>query len=56
VSKWSAEFATRLRQLVCAEVTGRVTRDAAEPRLVQLISDLEDERAVIVDEMRRRAK
>jgi hypothetical protein len=53
VSSWAAELADRLRQLVCAEQLGRVTADVANQRYVKIISDLEDERAVIVDEMRR---
>jgi len=53
VSSWSAELATRLRQLVCAELQGQIATDVANHRYITIISDLEDERAVIVDEMRR---
>jgi len=56
VSKWAVELATRLRQLACAEQLGTLPRDEADRRYVQIISDIEDERAVIIDEMRRRAK
>lgn len=56
VSKWSVELATRLRQLACAAQLGSVSREDADRRYVQIIQDIEDERAVIVDEMRRRAK
>jgi hypothetical protein len=53
LSKWSVEVAIRLRQLACAEQLGTITRDVANERYVQSIVDLEDERAVIIDEMRR---
>jgi hypothetical protein len=55
VSKWAVELATRLRQLACADQLGTLSRADVEHRYVQIISDIEDERAVIVDEMRRRA-
>jgi hypothetical protein len=53
VSAWAHELAMRLRQLVCAQQTGQISTDVANHRYIKLISDLEDERAVIVDEMRR---
>ncbi len=53
VSKWAVEVAIRLRQLVCAQVSGGISRQVADDRYVRVISDLEDERAVLVDEMRR---
>jgi hypothetical protein len=56
VSKWTFELAVRLRQLVCAQNQGLVPRATAEDRYVRFVSDLEDERAVIVDEMRRQGR
>lgn len=55
VSRWTVDAAIRLRQLACAHQTGKVSQADADGRYVQVINDIEDERAVIIDEMRRRA-
>ncbi len=55
VSKWTVELATRLRQLACADQLGSLSREDVDRRYVQIIQDIEDERAVIIDEIRRRA-
>jgi hypothetical protein len=56
VSRWTVDAAIRLRQLACAHQTGKLSQAEADQRYVQVINDIEDERAVIVDEMRRHEK
>jgi hypothetical protein len=55
VSKWAFDAAVRLRQLACAHQAGQVDAAEVDRRYVAIINDIEDERGVIVDEMRRRA-
>lgn len=56
VSKWAVDVAVRLRQLACAEQLHTINHEVANQRYVESIVDLEDERAVIIDEMRRSAR
>lgn len=53
VSQWTVAAAVRLRQLACAQQLGLVSPSEADQRYIDSINDIEDERAVVIDEMRR---
>jgi hypothetical protein len=56
LSRWTIDAAVRLRQLACAEQLGLVSPGEADQRYIDTINDIEDERAVVIDEMRRGAR